>query len=156
MKKIITQICFAIIALNSVQAQRRQLPVTLKPPVKAPKLFTTIGKFKDTSTVTAQLADSLIRLSLQIADIKKLPYTLTSYQFLYKQMVTTEDEQTGKTSKVASIKSSLFKASPLPTLWINILSENIKKGDEFFFFDVIVKDAKGRFMYAPNLKLIVE
>ena len=138
-----------------VNAQRPK-PTSTTIKFKAPKLTTTLANFKDTSFVSAQTADSIIRLAIKVTDAKKQAYTLVAYQFLYKQIVTTENEETGKTSKVAAIKSSLFKTSPLPNLWLNVITENLKKGEEFFFFDVIVKDPEGRNMYAPNLKLIIE
>ncbi len=122
---------------------------------KAPKLTTTIGSFKDTMYITPQMADSIIQLSLKVLDAKNIVYSISSYQFLYKKIVTTEDETTSKTSKTISIKSSLFKNTPLPTLWLNAVTEDIKTGEEFFFFAVTVKDPQGRLMYAPDLKLIV-
>ena len=123
---------------------------------KVPKLTTSIGNFKDTSYVAPQITDSIIGLSLKVTDAKNVVYTISSYQFLYKKIVTTEDENTGKTSKTSSIKSSLFKTSPLPELWLNAIRENLKAGEELFFFAVVVKDPQGRIMYAPDLKLILK
>ena len=122
---------------------------------KAPKLTTMLGNFKDTIYIAPQMADSIIGLSLKIIDAKNVAYTVSSYQFLYKKIVTTEDENTGKASKTSSIKSSLFKSSPLPVLWLNAVRENLKAGEELFFFAVVVKDPQGRIMYAPDLKLIL-
>ncbi len=33
-----------------------------------------------------------------------------------------------------------------------VIQEELSKGEEIIFFDIIVKDEKGRVMYAPNLK----
>ncbi len=124
---------------------------------KVPKLTTSLGGFKDTSYIAApQMADSIIGLSLKITDAKNVVYTLSSYQFLYKKIVTTEDENTGKASKTSSIKSSMFKTSPLPKLWLNAVRENLNRGEELFFFAIVVKDPQGRIMYAPDLKLILK
>ena len=101
------------------------------------------------------MADSIIQLSLKVVDAKNVVYTLSSYQFLYKKIVTTEDEATSKTSKTTSIKSALFKNTPLPILWLNTVTEDLKTGEELFFFAVTVKDPQGRIMYAPDLKLIL-
>ena len=102
------------------------------------------------------MADSIISLSLKVTDAKNIVYSISSYQFLYKKIVTTEDENTGKASKTSSIKSSLFKASPLPELWLNAVRESLNPGEEIFFFAVTVKDPQGRIMYAPDLKLILK
>ena len=123
---------------------------------KVPKLITTLGGFKDTSFIAPQMADSIIGLSLRITDTKNVLYTLSSYQFLYKKIVTTEDENTAKTSKTSSIKSSMFKISPLPEMWLNAVRENLNRGEELFFFAIVVKDPQGRIMYAPDLKLILK
>ena len=123
---------------------------------KVPKLTTSLGGFKDTSFIAPQMTDSIIGLSLKVTDAKNVTYILSYYQFLYKKIVTTEDENTGKASKTSSIKSSLFKTSPLPEMWLNAIRENLKAGEELFFFAVVVKDPQGRIMYAPDLKLILK
>ena len=137
-----------------------QKPITAKPTAfvkfKAPKLTSLLGGFKDTMYVAPQMADSIIGLPLKVTDAKNNVYAISSYQFLYKKIVTTEDEATGKTSKTSSIKSSLFKTSPLPVLWLNAVRENLNPGEEFFFFAIVVKDPQGRIMYAPDLKLILK
>ena len=137
-----------------------QKPKSAKPTgfvkYKVPKLTTSLGSFKDTSFIAARLADSIIGLHLKIIDVKNVVYSLSSYQFLYKKIVTTEDENTGKASKTSSIKSSLFKTSPLPDMWLNAVRENLKAGEELFFFAIVVKDPQGRIMYAPDLKLILK
>ena len=123
---------------------------------KVPKLTTMLGTFKDTSYILPEMADSIIGLPLKITDAKNVAYLISSYQFLYKKIVTTEDENTGKTSKISSIKSSLFKTASLPTIWLNAVRENLKTGEELYFFAVVVKDPQGRIMYAPDLKLILK
>ena len=137
-----------------------QKPITAKSTAfvkfKAPKLTSLLGGFKDTMYIAPQMADSIIGLPLKVTDAKNNVYAISSYQFLYKKIVTTEDEATGKTSKTSSIKSSLFKTSPLPLLWLNAVRENLNPGEEFFFFAIVVKDLQGRIMYAPDLKLILK
>ena len=123
---------------------------------KVPKLITSLGNFKDTMFVSPQVADSLLGISFKISDAKNTPYSISSYSFLYRKIVATEDEQTGKVSNTTSVKSSLFKASPLPQLWQNVIRENLRPGEELLFFDVIAKDEQGRVMYAPNLKLTIK
>lgn len=151
------KILILLLACTNLFAQK---PTPAKPTsfvkFKAPKLTTTLGSFKDTMYIAPQMADSIIGLSLKVIDAKNVVYTISSYQFLYKKIVTTEDEATGKTSKTSSIKSSLFKTSPLPALWLNAVRENLNPEEEFFFFAIVVKDPQGRIMYAPDLKLILK
>ncbi len=153
----ITIACALFLVTTCVNAQRTKH--TKAKPVagyKVPKLTTSIGSFKDTMFISPLDALSVIGMPLKITDAKNNPYIISSYQFAYRQIVTTEDEQTGKAAMSSSIKSSLFKSSPLPELWLKIIRERIRPGEEFIFFAVIAKDAQGRVMYSPDLKLIVK
>jgi hypothetical protein len=123
---------------------------------KAPKLTATLGGYKDSSFVAPLVADAIIGAKLNVVDSKNVAYTVSSYQFLYRKIVVSEDEATGKAYNTTSVKSSLFKVSPLPAMWLSAVRENLRTGEEIIFFDIIVKDAQGRFMYAPNLKLMVK
>ena len=150
--KILVLFVFTTIS-DASKAQRR--PVAKPTSVakfKAPKLFTTLGDLKD-SVITLAAAEKAIALPIRITDAKGIVYSISSYHFLYRKIVATEDEATGRVSNTTTIKSSLFKTSPLPDLWINMIQENLRAGEQFLFFDVIVKDNLGRVMYAPDLKL---
>ncbi len=122
---------------------------------KAPKLQTFLGSYKDSAGLSVVDATNLIATPLKITDDKKNIYTISSYQFLYKKVGVTEDEKTEKTSPVTTISSGRFKVSPLPAIWVNTIQQQVKPGEELFFFDVIAKDALGRVMLAPNLKLTI-
>lgn len=157
MKYIKLIFLFALLgyAAGSSAQRRATKPVVAK--YKPPKLFTSIGEYKDTMTVPAKDAATVIGLPLRITDAKNNIYTVSSYNFVYRQVVVTEDESYGgKPSLTTAIKSSLFKATPLPAIWLNAVRESPHPGEEYIFFDVIAKDAQGRVMYAPNLKLILK
>ncbi len=123
---------------------------------KAPKLYTYLTTYKDSVTIPLVIGESIIAAKLKVVDDKNVEYTVTSYQFLYKKKTVTEDELTGKVSPSSSIISERFTATPLPRLWIDKIKEQLKKGEELYFFDVIAKDALGRVMYASNLKIIIQ
>ena len=134
-----------------------QLQAQTKPVAKykVPKLYTQLGSLKDSVSISVSEAENIIGQPLKISDDKKGVYTISSYQFLYRKRGVTENEETGKVSPISSIVSSRFKITPLPATWVNQVRETIKSGEELFFFDVIAKDAAGRVMYAPNLKIMV-
>ena len=52
--------------------------------------------------------------------------------------------------------SDRFNETPLPKLWRNILTEQMKPGEELYFFDIVAKDAQGRLMFAPDLRLKIK
>jgi hypothetical protein len=156
--KIVKSTLVLWIALVCMQANAQRIKTTTATATtkfKAPKLTITLGGFKDSSFIAPQMADSIIGLPLKVVDAKNAVYAISSYQFLYKKIVVSEDENTGKAYNTTTVKSALFKASPLPTIWLNAVREILRPREELIFFDVIVKDDKGRVMYAPNLKLIV-
>jgi hypothetical protein len=156
MTKIFLPIIIICCFFNSnAQRTRTTKPVAgLK--LKAPKFTVTLGGYKDASLIEAKIADSIITLPIKVVDAKDISYSLSSYQFLYRKIVVSEDEATGKPYNTTSVKSSLFKISPLPALWLGVVRENLRPTEELMFFDIIVKDDKGNFMYAPNLKLTLK
>ena len=123
---------------------------------KPPKTYSSLGSYKDSSSITVAEAERIISLPLKIVDDKKMEYKVSSYQFMYKRKAVTEDEKTGKVSPTTSISADRFTASPLPELWIKTIRERVTSGEELFFFDIIVKDSQGRVMYAPNIRLLVK
>jgi hypothetical protein len=147
-------------------AQKTQQPPAKKPqptitkvkPFKTPKLQTSLDVYKDSVKINASEAVRIIALPLKIYDDKKNEYSISSYQFLYKKTgfkVDDEKDENAKQTPVTSISSDRFKTTPLPDLWVNLIKQDVKTGEEFYFFDVIAKDAQGRVMYAPNLKILI-
>jgi hypothetical protein len=138
-------------------------PVKPKPAVKAtpvqkfrpPKVKTYLGRCTDSISVTREEAKQLVGLPLRITDAKNVTYSVASYQFAYRKVAVTEDEATGKVLPTTSLVAEHFKTSPLPELWQENIKLTVKSGELFYFFDVIVKDAQGRFFFAPDLKISI-
>src|SRR6478672_11036984 len=72
---------------------------------KVPKLRTIIGQYSDSLGLPAAEAEQVIGLPLKVFDDKKNEYSVSSYQFMYKKMGVTEDEESGKVSSASSISS---------------------------------------------------
>ncbi len=150
--------CLAVsIASN---AQTKPVKPATAPAVqkfKLPKLYTSLGTKKDT-LITAGVDETtaLINQPLSVTDDKKAVYTISSYQCLYKRKAVTEDEESGKVSPITSIVVQQFKTTPLSEIWRKTISEQLKAGEEITFFDIVVKDAQNRLMFAPSLKISVK
>lgn len=133
---------------------------TVKPvPVqkfKPPKLTSSLGINSDSATVYLEEALQLVQLPLKITDDKKSVYSISSYQVMYKRKAVTEDEATGKVTPVTSNVAALFRETPLSAIWKKTLTEQLKPGEELYFFDIIAKDAQGRYMFAPDLKIKIK
>lgn len=148
-KVVLLALC--LFGAQQVLAQTKPAPIKFKPP----KLFTQMGGFRDSVTLTVTEAENIIDQPLKIFDDKKGAYSISSYQFIYRRKVVTEDEETGKAIPANSMVAGTFKVSPLPAIWINSVKEQVRPGEEFYFFDIIAKDAQGRVMYAPDFKVKV-
>ena len=140
--------------LAGTQLMAQTKPATA--PYKVPKLYTQLGEFRDSVSITMAEAEKSVGQELKIFDDKKGVYTVSSYQFLYKKKGVTENEETGKVSPTTTIVSQRFKTTPLPQVWIDNVRQEVKSGEELYFFDVIAKDAQGRVMYAPDFKIKVQ
>jgi hypothetical protein len=122
-----------------------------------PKLKTSLGSHSDTAvTVSVDEANNLVSLPLIITDDKKGVYTIVSYQCMYNRKSVTEDEVSGKVTPINSIVVQHFKTTPISDIWKKTINEQLKPGEEIFFFDVVAKGADGKLMFAPNLKLITK
>ena len=121
-----------------------------------PKLTSMLGIRSDSAIVYREEALQLINLPLRVTDNKKGLYTISSYQVMYKRRAVTEDEKTGKVSPVTSTASDVFRTPKLSPIWIKILTEQMRAGEELYFFDIVAKDAQGRMMFAPELRIKVK
>jgi len=144
-------LAFVLLSSQQLLAQTKPAPVKFKPP----KLFTQMGGFRDSVTLTVPEAENIINQPLKIFDDKKGLYSISSYQFLYRRKVVTEDETTGQPIPTSSMVAGTFKVTPLPDIWVNSVKEQVRPGEELYFFDIIAKDAQGRVMYAPDFKIKV-
>ena len=124
---------------------------------KLPVVKTALGKFTGIAiNCTAEQAKQLITQPLTIKDDKNVEYKLSSYQFSYKRIGVTEDEETGKVSPQTNIAADRFTVTPLPEIWQSNIKEFLHTGEELFFFDVIVFDKQGKLFFAPELKITIQ
>jgi len=123
---------------------------------KRPNVKPYLGKVTGTVSVSVEEGKQLITLPLKIVDDKNLNYTISSYQFVYKRIGITEDEETGKTSPQTDIAADRFTTTPLPEVWQKNVIDALHKGEELYFFDIIVFDKTGRRFFAPELKITIQ
>jgi hypothetical protein len=157
--KITKRIFFSLFLSVMVLVASAQVPKSTKTPVKkfkSPKVKTYWGLQTDSATISRVEALQLLAAPIRVVDEKKIVYRISSYQFLYRKKAVTEDEVTGKITPVQSISSQLFRTTPLPDLWRNIISEQLQSDEELYYFDIIVKDAQGRLFFAPELKVKIK
>lgn len=137
-----------------------QKPAQSNPPAtanyKRPVVKSWLGKANGNISLTSQEAVQLVALPLKVIDDKNNDYAISSYQFAYKRLGVTEDEQTGAKAPARTVTADRFTTTPLPAVWQTNISESLKKGEELYFFDIIVLDKQGRRFFAPELKISIQ
>lgn len=144
-----------VLAEMPVIAQKK--PIARKTTVvkyKIPKMSTLLGTYKDSVALPVAEVLTILGQPLKIIDVNQQVYSITNMQFLYRKRVVSETED-GKAIPAVSVVSQSFKSTPLPETWLSSIREQLKKGEELYFFDIIVKDTKGHILYAPNLKISI-
>ena len=122
---------------------------------KPPVVQTFLGINQDGAKVMKEEAAQLVGLPLKITDDKKNVYTVVSYQFLYRRKGVIENEQDGKIEESFTIVSGRFSETPLPKVWIDNIKDNLKKDEQLYYFDIVVKDKQGRKFSAPEIKITI-
>ncbi len=118
-----------------------------------PKFRTQLGNYTDSATVTVDEAEKLVVLPLVITDDKNQVYTISTYQLAYTRLAVTEDEKTGKVTPTTSLVAKQFTATPVPAAWSKFVVEQLKPGEQLYFFDIVAKDAKGKLYFVPELRI---
>ncbi len=149
---VFTNITFAQPAKKTIKPAVFTPVTKFKPPV----VKTFLGRNTNEANVTSEEANQLVTLPLKITDDKNTIYSISSYQFMYRKKSVIENEQTGKKEIAFSSVADIFKATPLPKVWKDNISGGIQKGEELFFFDIVVTDKLNRKFFAPNIKIIVK
>jgi hypothetical protein len=155
MKLFIAAITLIFTTLSTIQISAQTAPAKF---VKytPPKLFTSLGVVKDSSKAPVAQAKAILGQRLTIQDEKgKKTYAIQSYQFLYRKRVVTEDEAGNPQPATSLLAKQFYNGDSLPAAWVATMREEMLAGEELYFFDIIVKDDKGRIMYAPTLKIFV-
>ena len=154
LKKVIPSLLISFVIHHALLAQTvKPGTVTKVAKFKPPAVQTFLGRNINGATVTIEEANQLINLPLKITDDKNNVYTIASYQFVYKRKSVIEDEQTGKKEVVFTTVADLFKTTPSPEVWRASIGGRVQKGEELYYFDIIVKDKLNRKFFAPELKI---
>lgn len=148
---------FGLISLQSFAQQPEKKPAfTPVAKFKPPVVKSYLDKYSGTVTMTAEEGKKIIVGELRIEDAKKNTYKISSYQLAYKRQGVTEDEQTGETKPASDMVAQRFTETPLPEIWKSNITEQLHKGEELYFFDIIAYDKQNRLFFAPELKIIIQ
>lgn len=150
MKYFLIILFTAIGSLVFAQEKETKIP-KFKPPV----VKTFLGINQNGASVTKEEATQLVAIPLRVTDDKKNTYEIVSYQFLYRSKGVVENEENGKREEAFTIVSGRFNNTPLPEIWVNNIKDNLKKDEQLYYFDILVKDKQGRKFSAPEIKITI-
>ena len=123
--------------------------------IKKPVVKSYLGSATGAVKMSADEVRQLIELPLKITDVKNVEFVISSYQLAYKRKEFSEDEE-GKSVAQTNVVANRFTITPLPAVWQKNIINGIHKGEELYFFDIIVFDKKGLRFFAPDLKIEVQ
>ncbi len=157
--KILIKIFLCIFLLSSITnnsfAQDKSI-IKKEPKFKPPVVKTYLGVNQNGAQVTVDEGVQLVGLPLKIVDAKNNAYTISSYQFLYRQKSYFLDDETGKKEEAFTIAADRFSSTPLPKVWVDNIRRNLQKDEQLYFFDIVVKDKEGRQFFAPEIKITIK
>ena len=147
-----------LVSMNTVIAQSnsQKNEITKVQKFKPPIVKSYLGNNTNGDTVTKEEAAQIILLPLLITDNKKNTYQIDSYHFLYKRKGIIQDDETGKKESTFTTVADIFRTTPLSKIWIDNIKDGFQKGEEIYFFDIVVKDKSDRKFFAPDLKITIE
>lgn len=157
LKRLSVIVLFTMVCTSLVQAQVTGKPKSASTKFNPLTVKTYLGKFtgKNNTATVAEAKNALVA-AISIIDEKKFIYKLSSYQFAYTRWGAVEDEVTKQVTQKSTISADRFLETPLPSLWIDNVTENLHAGEELYFYDIIAFDKDGRRFFAPEIKIVIQ
>lgn len=136
------------VALQS-KAQQKPAPVLVPP-----KLQSFWGVTKG-GELSLDFVLNIIDSAVWVVDDKKIKYRLSRFIFVHRSKDKFEDDNGELKTAFNTNSVTVRNAGYLPENWQKNLYEVIKKEDEILITDIIVRDKKGNFFKAPDVKIVI-
>lgn len=139
------------VAANTATAQEKPAP-KVTPPV----LHSFWGASKGGS-LPLEMALQLIDSSLWVISEKKERMRISRFMLVYRSKDRYEDEETGNIRTRFNTQAfDVSNSGLIPEKWRKYLYENLKREDEILLTNIIVRDYRGEFLKAPDLKIVIQ
>ena len=147
---------FFFSSVTAISFAQDSVIITKVPKFKPPVVKTFLGVNQNGAQVTVDEGNQLIGLPLKIVDEKNNVYTISSYQFFYRQKSYVLNDETGKKEVTFNLVANRFDSTPLPKVWVDNIKGRLQPEEQLNYFDIVVKDDKGREFFAPGLKITIK
>ncbi len=108
------------------------------------------------STLTPEAARTMLDSPLIVLG-KTGAYTITRFQFSYKERTQFKDDSTGEIKETYHLYSrDYFNTASIDSLWKSNIDSSLQSGETIYVNHIIVKDAQGKKTMAPNLELTIQ
>jgi hypothetical protein len=150
-KQLFTILFVFVVFVAKAQQPQKPTP-TLKPPVLQSFWSTTKG-----GSLPLEIALNIVDSGfVWVIDDKKVKYNINRFMLVYRSKDRFEDEQTGEIKSRFNNSSVVIKNTGIvEEKWRKLLYENIKSGDEVWITDIIVRDRRGEYFKAPDVKISI-
>jgi hypothetical protein len=138
-------------------AAKAQQPEKPTPTLTPPQLQSFWGTTKGGSLPLEFVLNVVDSGFVWVIDDKKVKYNINRFIVIYRSKDRFEDEQTGEIKSRFNNNSLIVKNTGIiEEKWRKMMYENIKVGDELWITDIIVRDKKGEYIKAPDVKIVVD
>lgn len=152
---MIKQIFIYLLVIITVAA-RAQQPQKPTPTLTPPQLQSFWGTTKGGSLPLEFVLNVVDSGFVWVIDDKKVKYNINRFIVIYRSKDRFEDEQTGEIKSRFNNNSLIVKNTGIiEEKWRKMMYENIKVGDELWITDIIVRDKKGEYIKAPDVKITI-
>jgi len=153
---MIKQIFIYLLVMVTVAAKAQQ-PEKPTPTLTPPQLQSFWGTTKGGSLPLEFVLNVVDSGFVWVIDDKKVKYNINRFIVIYRSKDRFEDEQTGEIKSRFNNNSLIVKNTGIiEEKWRKMMYENIKVGDELWITDIIVRDKKGEYIKAPDVKIVVD
>ena len=152
---MIKQIFIYLLVMVTVAAKAQQ-PQKPTPTLTPPQLQSFWGTTKGGSLPLEFVLNVVDSGFVWVIDDKKVKYNINRFIVIYRSKDRFEDEQTGEIKSRFNNNSLIVKnTGVIEEKWRKMMYENIKVGDELWITDIIVRDKKGEYIKAPDVKITI-
>jgi hypothetical protein len=149
------QIFIYLLVMVTVAAKAQQ-PQKPTPTLTPPQLQSFWGTTKGGSLPLEFVLNVVDSGFVWVIDDKKVKYNINRFIVIYRSRDRFEDEQTGEIKSRFNNNSLIVKNTGIiEEKWRKMMYENIKVGDELWITDIIVRDKKGEYIKAPDVKITI-
>jgi hypothetical protein len=142
-------------ATRPISASEVSLPDTANP--HNPALQSFWASHPTGSTLSPDMARNMLDSPLSVIGKGGSAYTITRFQFSYKERTQYKDDSTGEIKTTYHLYTrNYFNTASIDSLWKSNIGSSLQSGETIFVDHIIVMDAQGKKSMAPELELNIQ